>query len=76
MPDITTVSPGLASVSLSPLYTVTPAHRIGAAGANSSPSGRWPTKSGSASTYSANPPLTEYPVFFWSAHRVSQAVMQ
>ena len=43
MPDITTVSPGLVSVSLSPLYTVTPAHRIGAAGANSSLSGRWPT---------------------------------
>ena len=34
MPEMTTQSPGWVSVTFRPLYTVTPAHRTGAAGPN------------------------------------------
>src|SRR6478735_2027996 len=39
MPETRTHSPGFVSVVLRPLYTVTPAHRIGPTAASSTPSG-------------------------------------
>ena len=39
MPEITTHCPGRTSVCFSPLYTVTPAHRIGPTSIGSAPSG-------------------------------------
>ncbi|MOA39975.1 hypothetical protein D3C78_1617990 [compost metagenome] len=53
MPEIATHWPGRALVSLRPLYTVTPAQRIGAISVKPTCFGRIPTKLGSASTYSA-----------------------
>ena len=43
MPEITTQSPGLASVTFRPLYTVTPAQSTGATSIKLTLDGRWPT---------------------------------
>lgn len=43
MPEIASHWPGRVSVTRMPLYTVTPAHRIGAISSNATRSGNWPT---------------------------------
>lgn len=58
MPEMTTQSPGWVSVTFRPLYTVTPAQRMGAASTGSASSGRRAAKRASTSMYSPKEPST------------------
>ena len=58
MPEMTTHSPGRASVILRPLYTVTPAQRRGATSIGSEPVGMRAANFASTSMYSPKDPST------------------
>mmetsp|Transcript_28931 Transcript_28931/g.72105 ORF Transcript_28931/g.72105 Transcript_28931/m.72105 type:complete len:239 (+) Transcript_28931:122-838(+) len=71
-PAMTTVWKGFTLVSLSPRYTVTPAHMMGTASMSLSLAGILATKSPLATTNSAKHPLTEKPACCCPlAHRFS-----